>query len=173
MGVLGRVSPLSRATYVARFAAALWRYLHVQHPSRFTHTANFGSIGLGFGAANGACATDRSRLTVAVAGDGGSMMAIAELSTTVRYGLPIIFVIVNYRCYGAEWATLERTGMDPKMSLIDWPSFEEVGRAMGAHAITVTAEADLDQVATFVDQGELPLVVDLRIDPSVDIGGVR
>lgn len=172
---LNELLPADRqvVTDVARFAAAPWRYLHVQHPSKFTQTANFGSIGLGFPAAVGASTTDTSCLTVAVAGDGGTMMSVAEISTAVRYELPMVFVIVNDNCYGAEWNSLQNYGIDPKFSLIEWPSFEEMGRAMGAHAITVRKESELDQVADHVAQGNLPLVVDLRIDPSVDIGSVR
>ncbi|MFR9804117.1 thiamine pyrophosphate-binding protein [Pseudonocardia sp. RS010] len=172
---LDEVLPSDRivVTDVARFAAAPWKYLHASSPQAFTHTANFGSIGLGLPAAIGASASDSSRVTVAVAGDGGAMMAIAELATVARLRLPMVIVVVNDNCYGAEWSSLERRGLDPKLSLTPWPSFAEVARGMGVSGLTVRTEAELDEVGRRVAEGDMPLVVDLRVDPAVDIGGVR
>ncbi|GAA1532653.1 thiamine pyrophosphate-binding protein [Nocardioides humi] len=158
---------------VGRFVIAPWKYLHVSHPGDFAHTANFGSIGLGLAAAAGASAVRTDRITVAVVGDGGLMMSLAEIATVVRHSLPLVVVVVNDTCYGAEWAQLEKFGIDPRMSLFDWPSFAEVARSMGAHAVTARTENELDVVAEHISRGELPLVVDLRIDPAVEIGDVR
>lgn len=172
---LDEVLPADRlvVTDVGRFVIAPWRYLHVDHPMDFTHTANFGSIGLGLASAAGAAATRPDRVTVAVVGDGGLMMCLAEIATLVRHALPVVVVVVNDTCYGAEWAQLKKFGVDPGMSLFDWPSFEEVARSMGAHALTVRDESEIDAVADHVARGDLPLVVDLRIDPAVEVGDVR
>ncbi|MCI2420023.1 thiamine pyrophosphate-binding protein [Saccharopolyspora sp. K220] len=157
-------------TDVGRFVRAPWRYLHVADPRDFTHAASFGSIGLGLATAVGAAAVHPDRTTVAVAGDGGAMMGLIEFSTAVRYRLPLVLVIVNDGAYGAEWTKLREFGADPAHSLIDWPSLEEVGRALGGHAMTVTDLADLDQLTGHLQRGELPLLIDLKVAADVDIG---
>jgi thiamine pyrophosphate-dependent acetolactate synthase large subunit-like protein len=54
--------------------------------------------------------------------------------------------------------------------LIDWPEFAELARSMGGHGITVRNEHDLARAADMVARGELPLLIDIKTDPAVDIG---
>lgn len=169
---LDEVLPRDRAlvTDLGRFVAAAWSYVHVADPLAFAHTASFGSIGLGVAVAVGAATVSTDRVTVAIAGDGGAMMGLMEFSTAVRHGLPLVLVVVNDGCYGAEWTKLQGYGVDPQYALVSWPDLAGLGAALGGHAMTAYTLADLDKAADYVDRGDLPLLIDLRIDPAVDIG---
>lgn len=148
----------------------VWRYLHVATPGCFTHTSSFGSIGLGLANAIGAAIADPSRLTVALIGDGGFMMNATELSTAVRNHVPLLVVILNDSAYGAEYVKLADFGDDPKHSIINWPDFGELAVAMGARAHTARSVSDLDAIPQLIDELDGPCVVDIKIDPAVDIG---
>jgi acetolactate synthase-1/2/3 large subunit len=93
-------------THVGRFVGAPWRFVHVQNPLDFAHSAAFGSIGLGTAMAVGAAAAHPDRLTPTVAGDRGAMMGIAEFATAVRHRLPLMLVVVNDGGYGLTVHTL-------------------------------------------------------------------
>ena len=54
-----------------------------------------GSIGFGYPAAMGAWAADPDRPVVAVTGDGGFGQYLAELTTAVKYGIPIKHVLLD------------------------------------------------------------------------------
>jgi pyruvate oxidase len=55
-----------------------------------------GSIGFGFPAAMGAwAATGGARKVIAVTGDGGFGQYLAEFTTAVRYGMPILHVLLD------------------------------------------------------------------------------
>ena len=54
-----------------------------------------GSIGFGFPAAMGAWAAAPDRPIVAVTGDGGFGQYLAELTTAVKYDIPITHVLLN------------------------------------------------------------------------------
>ena len=54
-----------------------------------------GSIGFGYPAAMGAWAADPSRPVVAVTGDGGFGQYLAELTTAVKYGIPVKHVLLD------------------------------------------------------------------------------
>jgi acetolactate synthase I/II/III large subunit len=157
-------------TDVGRFVGAPWSFVHVQNPLDFTHSAAFGSIGLGTAMGVGAAAAHPDRLTLTVAGDGGAMMGIVEFRTAVRHRLPLLLVVVNDGGYGAEWTKLRAHGVDPRHALIEWPDLADVGRALGGHGLTVHTLADLEPIADHVANVQLPLLVDLRVDPAVDIG---
>ena len=169
---LDRALPSSRSvvTDTGRFMSAPWKYLHVGGGGRFHHTVNFGSSGLGLSTAIGAAVANRSGLTVAVAGDGGVAMSYMELATAAREKLPLVVVILDDSCYGAEYTKLADAGLDPSYSLLRWPDLAEVARALGCHAVTVTTEEQLADAAKLVDEGRLPLVIDVRADPTVDVG---
>ena len=54
-----------------------------------------GSIGFGYPAAMGAWAADPTRPVVAVTGDGGFGQYLAELTTAVKYGIPVKHVLLD------------------------------------------------------------------------------
>ena len=169
---LDRLLPESRSvvTDVGRFMGAPWKYLHVAGGGRFHHTVNFGSIGLGLATAIGAAVADRAGLTVAVAGDGGVAMSYMELATAAREQLPLVVVVLDDGCYGAEYTKLVEAGLDPAYSLLQSPDLAGVARSLGCHAVTVTSEDGLSEAAKLVAEGSLPLVIDVRADPTVDVG---
>lgn len=169
---LDRLLPESRSvvTDVGRFMGAPWKYLHVGGGGRFHHTVNFGSIGLGLATSIGAAVANRVGLTVAVAGDGGIAMSYMELATAAREELPLVVVVLNDGCYGAEYTKLAQAGLDPAYSLLQWPNLAEVARSLGCHAVTITHDDDLSKAAKLVADGSLPLVIDVRADPTVDVG---
>ena len=68
----------------------------------FCFTQAFQSIGLGLATAIGAALARPDRLPVAALGDGGVLMAAAELETVVRLGLPMVVVVYDDAGYGAE-----------------------------------------------------------------------
>ncbi|MDP5182497.1 thiamine pyrophosphate-binding protein [Blastococcus sp. BMG 814] len=169
---LDRLLPASRTvvTDVGRFMRGPWLYLHVAEPGSFHHTVNFGSIGLGLATAVGAAFAHGDRPTIAVVGDGGAMMGLMEFTTAVRGAVPLVVVILNDDCYGAEYTKLKDAGLDPKYSLIAWPEFADLAQSMGGHGVTVRNQQDLVRAADMVTRGLFPLLIDVKTDPTVDIG---
>ena len=75
----------------------LWacRYFGFERPGELITSGGFGAMGFGLGAAIGARAGDPSRTVVHITGDGSFRMNLTELSTEVRYGLPVVTVIFD------------------------------------------------------------------------------
>lgn len=160
-------------TDCGRFMYAPWRYLRVASPADFTHTASFGSIGFGIPFAVGMAAARPARTVLGVVGDGGGMMGLLEFSTAVRFRLPVVIVVLNDGCYGAEYNAFLRYGRDPKHSLLQWPEFAEMAKAMGGRGLTVRTTADLERAGAMIEDRGGPLLIDVKVDPAVDIGGLE
>jgi acetolactate synthase-1/2/3 large subunit len=75
------------------------RYVQVAAPNLGVHALG-GGIGQGIAMAIGASAACPDRRTIALVGDGGSQLGIAELITAVDEDLPITFVLMNDAAYG-------------------------------------------------------------------------
>jgi thiamine pyrophosphate-dependent acetolactate synthase large subunit-like protein len=123
-------------------------YLSVPDEAGFCFTQAFQSIGLGLPTAIGAALARPDRLPVAALGDGGALMAAAELETVVRLGLPMVVVIYDDRGYGAEVHHFP----DADHTAVTFPEIDlaAVGRGYGFEAVTVRAPADLTGVAEWV-----------------------
>lgn len=74
------------------------RYVQIAEPHLGVHALG-GGIGQGIAMAIGAAAGSQAR-TIALVGDGGAQLGIAELITAVDASLPITFVLMNDAAYG-------------------------------------------------------------------------
>ena len=163
--------PANRAvvTDAGRFLRSVWRYVEVPQPRYSAVTHNFGSIGLGIGCATGVSVAAPDMVTFVFVGDGGGMMSLTELNTAVRYGLPLVAVVINDGSYGAEYSKLQQYDADPRHSLMDWPEFVDLGVALGANAVTVRSLEDIDRLdESHWAPENLPLLIEVKTDPSVD-----
>ncbi|MFC9978216.1 thiamine pyrophosphate-binding protein [Gordonia sp. NPDC127522] len=146
-------------------------HLSVPDEFGFCFTQAFQSIGLGLGTAIGAAFAQPDRVPVLGTGDGGFLMAIAELETAVRLALPLVVIVYNDSAYGAE---VHHFG-DADMTTVTFPEVDiaAIARGHGATGVTVTGLDDLDEVRDWVaslssPQPSGPLVIDAKI---TDDGG--
>ena len=138
-------------------------FLSVPDEQGFCFTQAFQSIGLGLATAVGAALAQPGRLPVAALGDGGAMMAAAELDTVRRLGLPMVVVVYNDAGYGAE---VHHFGRDADLGAVTFPDtdFAAIARGYGAAGVTVRTARDLDGVRAWLDGPRgAPLVVDAKV----------
>jgi thiamine pyrophosphate-dependent acetolactate synthase large subunit-like protein len=150
-----------------RFITEVWARISVPDPRSFVFTANFGSIGLGLQEAIGAAATAPERTAVLFTGDGGFMMGgINELNTAVRAGLNVVVIVANDSAYGAEHIQFVDRKMDPSLSEFDWPSFSEVAKSLGAQAVSINCDSQLDKALELIHHHRGPRVIELCLHPE-------
>jgi thiamine pyrophosphate-dependent acetolactate synthase large subunit-like protein len=137
-------------------------YLRVPDEHGFCFTQGFQSIGLGLSTAIGAALARPDRLAVAALGDGGALMAAAELETVARLGLPMVVVVYDDRGYGAE--VHHFAGQDHATVVFPDTDIAAIGRGFGFDAVTVRAPDDLKAVAEWVaGPRTAPLLIDAKI----------
>ncbi|WP_318307762.1 thiamine pyrophosphate-binding protein [Amycolatopsis solani] len=142
-------------------------YLSVPDEQGFCFTQAFQSIGLGLGTAIGAALARPDRLPVLGTGDGGFHMALSELDTAVRLGLPLVVIVYHDAAYGAE---VHHFG-DADMTTVRFPDSDvaAIGRGFGCTGVTVRSAEDLFAVREWLNGPRTtPLVIDAKI---ADDGG--
>ena len=150
-----------------RFIKHAFVALHVEHPSRYAHAVNFGSIGLGIGVALGASYAAPDSPVLLACGDGGfAEGGLSELVTAVMQRRNIIVLLLNDGAYGAEYVHLANRGMDPACTTLDWPDFGPIATAIGAQGVTVRNKKELEDALEKVDFAAGPVLLDVRIDPQ-------
>ncbi|MEU4338620.1 thiamine pyrophosphate-dependent enzyme [Micromonospora lupini] len=148
-----------------RFMMESLRHIRPGDPTAFVLPLNFGSIGMGMGAAVGAAAGGPTDPVIMVCGDGGFMHGgLGEFATAVRAGLDIIVLVCNDGGYGAEHVQFVERGLDPAISLFAWPDLAIVAEALGGEGLTVRSMDDLENAAKIIADRDRPLLIDLRLD---------
>jgi acetolactate synthase I/II/III large subunit len=105
-----------------------------------------GSMAYGLSAAVGAKSIAPHRPVVALAGDGGFMMAVQELETAVRYDLPVVAVVSNNNLHGSI-ARHQRANFGGRLfgTELGNPDCVAMARAFGANGFRVQDEASLEE----------------------------
>jgi acetolactate synthase I/II/III large subunit len=142
-------------------------YLSVPNPGCFKMTADFASIGLGFGAALGVAKARPEETTVLVIGDGGFLMTMGELETVVREDLPMAIVLMNDCAYGAELHFLRLRQQPVAKSVFPDVDFAPIAEGFGFEAATIRTLEDLHKVAPKLRKPDGPIFLDCKINADV------
>ncbi len=137
------------------------------HPTDFTFTLDFASIGLGLPMGIGAQVADPDRPTAVVTGDAGLTMSIQELDTAVREDVPLTLVVCNDSSLGSEYHSMEAGGVDGTVALVDSPDFAAVAESFGAEGYTATSVSELEELADVLGTREGQHVIDCRVNYKV------
>ncbi|SFE98998.1 thiamine pyrophosphate-binding protein [Alteribacillus iranensis] len=145
--------------------ANVWgsRLFETYQPRHSIH-ASGGGIGQGLPTAIGAQIANRDKRVVLVAGDGGFMVNLGELSTAAQEKLPMIILLFDDSGYGVirniqDAAYGRQVGVD-----LNSPDFVQLGRAMGVESTSVHSTKEFNQAlnrASTSDELSL-IVVDMK-----------
>src|SRR5690606_10543111 len=147
-------------------------YWPVASPDRMIMVGTaFQSIGLGFPSVPGAALARPETTIVLTTGDGGGLMALADLESAVRVaGGRGLAVVWNDAAYGAEVNLYGLKGLAEAPMRIPETDFAGLAAAFGAEGVVVRELADLERLAEWSARPvhERPfLLLDCRISGSV------
>ncbi|WP_417564239.1 thiamine pyrophosphate-binding protein [Microbacterium sp.] len=147
-------------------------YWPVASPDRMMMVGTaFQAIGLGFPSVAGAALAQPESTIVLTTGDGGGLMAIADLETAVRVaGGRGLAVVWNDGAYGAEVNLYGLNGLATAPMLIPDVDFAGLAAAVGAEGVAVRTLADLDRLDEWAaaPASDRPfLLLDCHISSSV------
>ncbi len=133
-------------------------------PGAYRANLAFGSMGHAAAGVIGA-ALHHPDKAVAIVGD-GAMLMNCEVSTAVRYRLPIVWIVLNDSSYGMVAHGMRDAGLRPVQTDIPPTNFMALARAMGADGTRVTAESEIERELRRAMASPDPFVVDVVVDPS-------
>jgi len=130
------------------------------------------TIGLGLstipGVAAAAAIAAPESTVVLTTGDGGGLMALADLETAIRTAPRCVIVVWNDGAYGAEVHLYGEMGLDERAMLIPSVDFAGLATALGATGVRVERLSDLDALAHWREAGGTgTILLDCRVSRSV------
>ena len=152
------------STDAGNFAGWAGRGFRFRRPGTFLG-ATSGAMGYGLPAAIAASLVHRDRAVVALVGDGGLGMTMAELETAVRVGARVVVVVFDNERYGTirMWQEQRGTGVGVATELgpVD---FAAIARACGARGSRVEKDADFEPALRAALAADRSTVIQLALD---------
>lgn len=119
-------------------------YWETYGPLRYLSATNLGPMGWAIPAAIGAKLARPALPCAVITGDGCMLMHGVEVQTAARYGVQVIYVVVNNSSFGNVYLRAKKMGAGPakltELPTHDWAGF---ARSLGAAGITVRKPGEL------------------------------
>ena len=151
-------------TDAGNFAGWAGRGFRFRRPGTFLGPTS-GAMGYGLPAAIAAALVHRDRAVVAMVGDGGLGMTLAEIETAVRVGTKVVILVFDNERYGTIRMWQERrgtgVGVGTELGPID---FAAIGRACGARGIQVDRDGEFEGALRAALAADRPTVIQLALD---------
>ncbi len=142
------------------------RHLPIGDNQRYTLSSSLASMAFALPGAIGAQIAYRDRPVVAVAGDGGFAMLMADFVTAVKYDLPITCVIFNNQKLGFIALEQEAKGLpEHSIDLLN-PDFVKFAEACGGAGFKVENPEDLRETYEKAIAMDKPTIVEIAVDPD-------
>jgi acetolactate synthase-1/2/3 large subunit/sulfoacetaldehyde acetyltransferase len=118
--------------------------LRFELPRTMFNYAGHGGLGMGYCVGLGTKLGRPDRPAVSLQGDGGFLYTSQELNTAVRWNIPLVSVVLNNRCHGAEKAQQQRF-FNQKYIGVDLvnPRFDRLAEVYGARGFYVERPQDI------------------------------
>ena len=135
-------------------------------PKTFLTSNGLGSMGYAVPGALAARLAHPDRPVVAFTGDGGFMMAVADIQTAVKENLPITVVVLDDQEISMIRIKQELKGFDRYGVGVGGIAWESLAHGLGADGIVVDTENALQDALAQVRHTERTTIIAARIDSS-------
>ena len=152
---------------VGNNAYSFGRYFESKNQT-FLMSGYLGSIGFAFPASMGAwAAVGNDRPIIAVAGDGGFCQYLAEITTAVKYNMPIKTILINNSELGKISKEQRAGGWDKWATDLVNPDFSEYANSCGALGIKVVSKKELDKAMKQLFAYDGPALLEITTDVNL------
>jgi acetolactate synthase I/II/III large subunit len=118
--------------------------LRFEMPRTMFNYAGHGGLGMGYSVGLGTKLGRPDRPAISLQGDGGFLYTSQELNTAVRWNIPLVSIVLNNNCHGAEKAQQQRF-FEQKYIGVDLvnPRFDRLADVYGARGYYVERPEDI------------------------------
>jgi len=138
--------------------------LHFETPRTMFNYAGHGGLGMGYCVGLGTKLGRPDRSAVSLQGDGGFLYTSGEINTAVRWRIPLVSIVLNNSCHGAEKAQQQRhfgaryIGVD----LVN-PRFDKLAEVYGARGMYVQRPEEIGDAVKEALAANGPVVIEIPV----------
>ena len=144
-------------------ATALWP---VRHARQMLISNGLSTMAYALPAAIGVALLDRTQRVVALTGDGGLLMCLAELATAAREKLPVTVIVFNDRSLSLIRIKQEKMGYPAAGVALEDVNWQSAASAFGLPAWRARSDDEMMRAMNESAATGGPALVEAVIDPS-------
>lgn len=130
-------------------------------------SSHLASMGFAFPASLAAKLEYPDRQSICITGDGGFAMSMADFTTAVQCGLPMVTILFNNNAYGRVTGEQRDMGLpEYEIELVN-PDFAAFARSCGGFGIRIEREEDILGGLRLAFDSGLPSIVEVLTDRSI------
>jgi thiamine pyrophosphate-dependent acetolactate synthase large subunit-like protein len=138
--------------------------LNFELPRTFFNYSGHGGLGMGYATGLGTKLGRPDRPAISIQGDGGFLYTSQEINTAVRHRIPLVSIVLNNSCHGAEKAQQMRN-YDKRYIGVDLvnPRFDKLAEVYGARGYYVTRPQDIAETVSAALKHDGPSVIEIPV----------
>ena len=139
--------------------------LRFEEPRTMFNYAGQGGLGMGLSVGLGTKLGRPDRAAISIQGDGGFLYTSQELNTAVRFGIPLVSIVLNNSCHGAEKAQQQRL-FDGRFIGVDLvnPRFDQLAEVYGARGFFVEQPGQIAETVREALSLNGPSVIEIPVE---------
>jgi pyruvate dehydrogenase (quinone)/pyruvate oxidase len=142
------------------------RHFKIRGQQKFSCSGTLATMACGLPYAIAAKVAFPERQSIAFVGDGGFTMLMGEFLTAVKYGLPIVVVIIKNNTLGQiKWEQIVFLGNPEYGCELHNPDFARYAEACGGLGLTVERPEEIRPALERALASERPALVEVVVDP--------
>lgn len=145
------------------------QFIRWTRPRSFITSGSLGVMGAGLPYAVGTQVANPDSLTILIDGDGSFNMTHMDLSTIMRYNLPVKIAVMNDKRQQMVWIW-QRLFFDGRHLSVDNefnPDYVKLAQAHGMEAVACESEEDLPGVVEKWLKHDGPMLVEFKVVPDI------
>ncbi|WP_040345869.1 acetolactate synthase large subunit [Neobacillus bataviensis] len=133
---------------VGSHKVAIARTYQPKHAKQLIISNGFASMGISIPGAIGAKLAAPEKIVICITGDGGALMAFAELETAKRLGLSFVIILLNDSMLKLEVDTMKKKFGDSYGVTFTNPDFVQLAESFGARGMRATNVEEFERMVT-------------------------
>jgi acetolactate synthase-1/2/3 large subunit/sulfoacetaldehyde acetyltransferase len=138
--------------------------LQFELPGTFFNYSGHGGLGMGYAVGLGTKVGRPDRPAISIQGDGGFLYTSQEINTAVRHRIPLVSLVLNNSCHGAEKGQQMRN-FDKRYVGVDLvnPRFDKLAEVYGAKGYYVTKPDEIADAVSAALKLDGPSVIEIPV----------
>jgi acetolactate synthase-1/2/3 large subunit/sulfoacetaldehyde acetyltransferase len=138
--------------------------LSFEMPGTFFNYSGHGGLGMGYGVGLGTKVGRPDRPAISIQGDGGFLYTSQEINTAVRHRIPLVGIVLNNSCHGAEKAQQKRNYAERYVGVdLVNPRFDRLAEVYGARGFYVTRPDEIGDAVKTALALDGPSVIEIPV----------
>lgn len=157
------VNELTQIGYVSRYS------FPIHHPRSYIDAGYQGTLGYGYPTAIGAAIGNPDRSVVCITGDGGFGYGMAEMSTVMRYDIPLVCIVFRDGSYGnVKRMHEQKFAGNYHGTKLHNPDIVELAGAYGMDSYRAHSPHELTGALAAAIDKRVPALIDVPVGPMPD-----